>query len=58
MGSHLLSVSDIRAGNATPKNINITGISGGTFPISVGAQVNGHSYIASLSGSKASPFKI
>ena len=58
MGSHLLKVSDIRAGNETPKNVNTTGISGGTFPISVGAQVNGHSYIASLSGSQASPFKI
>ena len=58
MGSHLLNVNDIRAGNATPKNVNTTGITGGTFPISVGAQVNGHSYIASLSGSQASPFKI
>ena len=58
MGSHLLKVSDIRAGNVTPKKMNTTGISGGTFPISVGAQVNGHSYIASLSGSQASPFKI
>ncbi len=58
MGSHLLSVSDIRAGNVIPKNVNTTGVSGGTFPISVGAQVNGHSYIASLSGGQVSPFKI
>ncbi len=58
MGSHLLKVSDIREGNVIPRTMNITGISGGTFPISVGAQVNGHSYIASLSGSQASPFKI
>lgn len=58
MGSHLLKVSDIRAGNVLPHTMNITGISGGTFPISVGAQVNGHSYISSLSGSQASPFKI
>ena len=58
MGSHLLKVSDIRAGNVIPHTMNITGISGGTFPISVGAQVNGHSYIASLSGGQVSPFKI
>ncbi len=58
MGSHLLKVSDIRTGKTTPIIINTTGISGGTFPISVGAQVNGHSYIASLSGGLTSPFKI
>ncbi|MEO6948510.1 MAG: DUF4623 domain-containing protein, partial [Ginsengibacter sp.] len=58
MGSHLLKVSDIRAGNATPINLNLTGVSGGTFPVNVGAQVNGHTYIANLSGGQTSPFKI
>ena len=58
MGSHLLKMSDIRANNATPVNLNLTGVSGGTFPVNVGAQINGHSYIANLSGSQASPFKI
>ena len=58
MGSHLLKVSDIRANNATPIDLNLTGVSGGTFPVNVGAQINGHSYIANLSGGQVSPFKI
>ena len=58
MGSHLLKVSDIRSNNATPVNLNLTGVSGGTFPVNVGAQINGHTYIANLSGGLTSPFKI
>lgn len=58
MGSHLLKVSDLKQNNATPIPLNLTGVSGGTFPVNVGAQVNGHSYIANLSGGQASPFKI
>lgn len=58
MGSHLLKVSDLRQNNISPINLNLTGVSGGTFPVNVGAQVNGHTYIANLSGGQASPFKI
>ncbi|MEO6683721.1 MAG: DUF4623 domain-containing protein [Ginsengibacter sp.] len=58
MGSHILKLSDIRAGKTIPHNLNMTGVSGGHFPVSVGAQVNGHSYAASLSLSHTSPFKI
>jgi hypothetical protein len=59
MGSHLLKVSDLKQNNATPIPLNMTGVSGGTFPVNVGAQVNGHTYIANLSGnSAASPIKI
>ena len=58
MGSHLIKMSDIRADKATPINLNLTGVAGGTFPVNVGAQVKGHTYIANLSGSQASPFKI
>lgn len=58
LGSHLLKVSDLRANNLSPIPLNLTGVSGGTFPVNVGAQVNGHTYIANLSGSQASPFKI
>lgn len=58
LGSHLLKVSDLKQNNATPVPLNLTGVSGGTFPVNVGAQVNGHTYIANLSGGQASPFKI
>ena len=58
MGSHLLDVDKLRNYDATPINLNLTGVSGGTLPVNVGAQVNGHTYIANLSGSQASPFKI
>ena len=58
MGSHLLKVSDLRQNNIVPIPLNLTGVSGGTFPVNVGAQVNGHTYIANLSGGQASPFKI
>ena len=57
-GSHLLSVDDLRQDKVEPIPLNLTGVAGGTFPINVGAQVNGHTYIASLSGSHASPFRI
>lgn len=59
MGSHLLKVSDLKQYNATPIALNMTGVSGGTFAVNVGAQVNGHTYIANLSGNTAaSPIKI
>lgn len=59
MGSHLLKVSDLKQNIVAPIALNLTGVSGGTFPVNVGAQVNGHTYIANLSGnSAASPIKI
>lgn len=58
MGSHRLKVSDLKQNNATPIPLNLTGVTGGTLAVNVGAQVNGHSYIANLSGGQASPFKI
>ncbi len=58
MGSHLLSVNDLRENKATPKTLNMTGVTGGTFAVNVGAQISGHSYIANLSGGQVSPFKI
>ncbi|MBB1285290.1 DUF4623 domain-containing protein [Flavisolibacter sp. BT320] len=59
MGSHLLKVSDLKQNVSTPIPLNLTGVSGGTFPVNVGAQVNGHTYIANLSGNtSASPLKI
>lgn len=57
-GSHLLKVSDLKQNTATPIPLNLTGVTGGTFAVNVGAQVNGHTYIANLSGGQTSPFKI
>ncbi|GAB3413038.1 DUF4623 domain-containing protein [Niabella aquatica] len=58
-GSHLLKVSDLKNNVINPIPLNLTGVSGGTFPVNVGAQINGHTYIANLSGnSAASPLKI
>ncbi len=56
--AHLLNVSDLKNGVTTKIPLNMTGISGGTFNINMGAQVNGHTYIASLSGSGASPLRV
>lgn len=49
-GSHLLKVSDLKNNEIKPIPLNLTGVSGGTFPVNVGAQINGHTYIANLSG--------
>ena len=58
-GSHLLKTSDLRNNIISPIPLNLTGVSGGTFPVNVGAKVKGHTYIANLSGnSAASPLKI
>lgn len=49
-GSHLLKVSDLRNNQINPIPLNLTNVSGGTFPVNVGAQIDGHTYIANLSG--------
>ena len=55
---HLLNVSDLKAGTINKIPLNTTGVSGGTFTLNMGAQINGHTYIASLSGGATSPLKI
>ncbi|SFH00173.1 DUF4623 domain-containing protein [Pedobacter insulae] len=55
---HLLNVSDLKTGVINKMMLNITGVSGGTFSMNMGAQVNGHTYIASLSGGLTSPLKV
>ncbi len=57
-GSHLLDVNDLRKNEIKPIPLNLTGVSGGTFPVNLGAQINGHTYIANLSGGLVSPLKI
>ena len=50
MGSHLLSVEDLKNDIVKPINLNMTGVAGGTFPVNRGAIINGHTYIKNLSG--------
>lgn len=57
-GIHLLPVEDLRENRLTPIKLDVTGITGGTFTHNMGAQINGHSYVANLSTSQASPLKI
>lgn len=49
-GSHRLKVDDLKNNETNPIPLNLTNVSGGTFPVNVGSQINGHSYIANLSG--------
>lgn len=55
---HLVKVSELKNGIINKIPLNITGVAGGTFTMNMGAQVNGHTYIASLSGGNTSPLKI
>ena len=55
---HLLKVSDLKKGEINPIYLNVTDVTGGTFPCNMGALINGHVYLSSLSGGKVSPFKI
>lgn len=57
-GVHLLEVSDLQNNTINRIPVNTTGVTGGTFTYNMGAQVNGHTYVASLSTSGASPLKI
>ena len=56
--SHLLSVEDLKKGEIKPIPLNLDGVTGGTYPVNCGAQINGHTYIANLSAGLASPLKI
>ncbi|MDR2283951.1 MAG: DUF4623 domain-containing protein [Sphingobacterium sp.] len=57
-GIHLLDVEKLKKGDKTPIPLSIAGITGGTYTYNMAAQVNGHSYVASLSGAAASPLKL
>lgn len=57
-GPHLLKVSDLKKNEIKPIMLDLTGVSGGTYPYNTGALANSHVYIASLSGGQASPLKI
>ena len=55
---HLLKVSDLKQGKINKIELNLTGVSGGTFPYNMGSIVKGRVYLSTLSGAPASPFKI
>lgn len=55
---HLLNVSDLKTGVINKIPLNITGVALGTYITNMGAQVNGHTYVANLSGGQTSPLKI
>lgn len=58
-GPHLLNVAELKTGVTNKMMLNMTGVSGGTFPINMGAQVNGHTYIANLSSNApTNPIKV
>lgn len=58
LNPHLLRVADLMQGKIEPVALSTDGISGGTFPISCGALINGHVYINSLCGGGISPLKV
>lgn len=55
---HLLKYSDLKNNTIAPIPLNITGVTGGTYLVDCGAIINGHIYVASLSGGQVSPLKI
>lgn len=57
---HVLKVSDLKNNIINPIKLEapVGGFVGGTFPMHSGAIVNGHIFIASLSGGNTSPLKI
>lgn len=57
-GIHLLDVEKLKKNDKTPLVLKTNGITGGTYTYNMAAQVNGHSYVASLSGAAASPLKL
>ncbi|WP_312138796.1 DUF4623 domain-containing protein [Sphingobacterium sp.] len=57
-GIHLLPVEDLKANRLNPIKLNVTGVTGGTYTHNMGAQINGHSYVANLSTAASSPLKI
>lgn len=57
-GPHLLKVEDLKNKEINEIPLNTTGVTGGTFPYNMGAQVNGHTYVASLSTTASDPLRI
>ncbi|ERJ57891.1 DUF4623 domain-containing protein [Sphingobacterium paucimobilis] len=57
-GTHLLKVEDLKHDVITRIPLNMTSVGEGTLTYNMGAQINGHTYVANLSGGKTSPLKL
>lgn len=55
---HLLKVDDLKAGNINRIPLDLTAVSGGTFPYNMGALANGHIYMATLAIKTKSLLKV
>ena len=55
---HLLKVEDLKNNAINRIPLNLTGVTGGTYTYSSGAQIKGHTYICNLTTSATSPLKI
>ena len=55
---HLLKVDDLKAGNINRIPLDLTDVSGGTFPYNMGALANGHIYMATLAIKTKSLLKV
>ena len=55
---HLLKVDDLKAGNINRIPLDLTDVSGGTFPYNMGALANGHIYMATLAIKTKSVLKV
>lgn len=55
---HVLKVSDVEEGKIDLISLNMTGVTGGTFAVNMGALAGGKIYVANLSGGAASPLKV
>ncbi|MBD1427441.1 DUF4623 domain-containing protein [Sphingobacterium arenae] len=56
--AHLLKVSDLKNNTINRINLNVGNVAAGSLVVSGGAQINGHTYVANISGAAASPLKI
>lgn len=55
---HLLKVDDLKKNIINRIPLNLSGVSGGTYAYSSGAQINGHTYICNLSTAATSALRI
>lgn len=56
---HVVKVAELKNGVINKRPLNMTGVSGGTFTTNMGAQVNGHTYVANLSSNApTNPVKV
>ncbi len=56
---HIVKVAELKNGVINKMPLNMSGVTGGTFTTNMGAQVNGHTYVANLSSNApTNPVKV